>query len=228
MTLTPAPWAHFTAGARAVSSVRPSVAAPVSKPALTVRRGARLDSAIELFRTAFREAPIGMCLVTPDGGLLEVNAAFCRMMGYPPEELVRLRVRDITHPDDREQNLALLAQLVDGTVDRYEIRKRNVRRDGSAVPLLVNVAAVRDEERRLLYIVAQLQDLTRQIEAERALRETEQAHRRVLERQARQDSLTACPTGATCSSGWSRSWKPSLGATAAPPSSSATWTTSRR
>src|SRR5688572_11162123 len=81
-----------------------------------------LDSVAELFRTAFDEAPIGMCLVAPDGRFLEVNAAFCRMMGYAPAELVRLRVADITHADDRGQNLALLGQLVDGTLDRYEIR----------------------------------------------------------------------------------------------------------
>jgi diguanylate cyclase (GGDEF)-like protein/PAS domain S-box-containing protein len=165
-----------------------------SSPSSGRARGgrSRLASVAELFRTAFDEAPIGMCLVAPDGRFVEVNAAFCRMMGYPPAELVRLRVADITHADDRKQNLALLGQLVDGTVDRYEIRKRNVRRDGSPVPVLVNVAAVRDE-RRLLYIVAQLQDLTRQIDAERTLRETERAHRRVLERQARQDSLTGLP-----------------------------------
>jgi diguanylate cyclase (GGDEF)-like protein/PAS domain S-box-containing protein len=152
-----------------------------------------LDSVAELFRTAFDEAPIGMCLVAPDGRFLEVNAALCRMMGYTPAELVQLRVADITHADDRGQNLALLRQLVDGTLDRYEIRKTNLRRDGTPVPVLVNVAAVRDEERRLLYIVAQVQDLTRQIGAERALRETERAHRRVLQRQARQDSLTGLP-----------------------------------
>jgi diguanylate cyclase (GGDEF)-like protein/PAS domain S-box-containing protein len=152
-----------------------------------------LDPVAELFRTAFEEAPIGMCLVAPDGGFLEVNAAFCSMMGYAPEELLRLRVGDVTHPDHRQKNLALLRQLVDGTRDRYEIHKTNVRRDGTPVPVRVHVNAVRDEERRLLYIVAQLEDLTRQIAAERALRETEQAHRRLLERQARQDSLTGLP-----------------------------------
>jgi GGDEF domain-containing protein len=106
---------------------------------------------------------------------------------------MRLRVADITHEKDRAQNLELLRQLVDGAVDRYEIRKTNVRRDGTPVPVLVTVAAVRDEHRRLLYIVAQLQDLTSQLAAERALRDTEQAHRRVLERQARHDSLTGLP-----------------------------------
>jgi diguanylate cyclase (GGDEF)-like protein/PAS domain S-box-containing protein len=155
------------------------------------RRGHQ--SADELFRTAFDDAPIGMCLVAPDGGLLEVNAALCRMMGHSAEELVALKVRDITHPDDREQNLKLLADLVSGAVDRYEIRKRNVRRDGTLVPVLVTVAAVRDEAGTLLYIVAQLQDLTRQLEAEQALRRAEEAHRLVLERQARDDSLTGLP-----------------------------------
>jgi diguanylate cyclase (GGDEF)-like protein/PAS domain S-box-containing protein len=157
--------------------------------------GARhgLDAAGELFRTAFAEAPIGMTLVAPDGGFIEVNEAFCRMMGYPAEELVRLKVGDVTHPDDREHNLKLLADLVSGAVDRYEIRKRNVRRDGSLVPVLVTVAAVRDAAGTLRYIVAQLQDLTGQLEAERALKEAQAAHELVLERQARHDSLTGLP-----------------------------------
>ena len=155
--------------------------------------GNELDPVAELFRTAFEEAPIGMCLVAPDGAFVEVNAAFCSMLGYTASELLRLTVGDVTHPDDREKNLGLLRELVDGTRERYEIRKTNIRRDGTPVPVQVHVAAVRDDERRLLYIVAQLQDLTRQIAAERALRETEQAHRRVLERQARQDSLTGLP-----------------------------------
>jgi diguanylate cyclase (GGDEF)-like protein/PAS domain S-box-containing protein len=154
---------------------------------------ASLEAAGELFRTAFDEAPIGMCLVRPDGGFLQVNAAFARMMGYPPEELVRLRVADITHPHDRPQNLALLRSLVSGELDRYAIRKLNVRRDGSTVPVLVNVAAVRDDDGRLLYIVAQLQDLTAQLEAETALRRAEEAHRRMLESQARHDLLTGLP-----------------------------------
>jgi diguanylate cyclase (GGDEF)-like protein/PAS domain S-box-containing protein len=189
MTSLAARWKDLAILERAVDRPAPSARTAPGHSAAS----RSLDGVAELFRTAFDEAPIGMCLVAPDGRFLEVNAAFCSMMGYPPHELVRLRVADITHADDRRQNLALLGQLVDGTLDRYEIRKTNVRRDGSPVPVLVNVAAVRDEEHRLLYIVAQLQDLTRQLDAERALRETEQAHRRVLERQARQDSLTGLP-----------------------------------
>ena len=169
----------------------PAPTLPVSRVSRGTRRA--LHPVAELFRTAFHEAPIGMCLVAPDGRFLEVNAAFARMVDYAPEDLIRLRIADITHPDDRDHNLGLLRQLVDGTLDRYEIRKTNLRRDGSPVPVLVHVAAVRGERRRLLYIVAQLQDLTKQIAAERALREAEEAHRRVLRQQARQDSLTGLP-----------------------------------
>jgi diguanylate cyclase (GGDEF)-like protein/PAS domain S-box-containing protein len=156
-------------------------------------RADNLEPLNELFRTAFDEAPIGMCLVAPDGRLIEVNASLCRMMGYPAEELLKMRVEDLTHPDDRPANLALLADLVSGRRDRYEIRKTNVRKDHIAVPVQVNVAAVRDETGTLLYIVAQIQDLTGHLEAERVLRAAEEAHRKSLEQQARQDSLTGLP-----------------------------------
>jgi diguanylate cyclase (GGDEF)-like protein/PAS domain S-box-containing protein len=148
---------------------------------------------VELFRTAFDEAPIGMCLVGPDGRFLQVNEALCRMLGYEPTELLERRVADITHPDDREQTLVLLRGLLSGTLDRYEIRKTNLRKDGSAVPVQVNVVGVRGDSGDLLYIVAQIQDLTRQQAAEHALRRAEEEHRRRLEEQARHDSLTGLP-----------------------------------
>lgn len=152
-----------------------------------------LDSVDRLFRTAFDEAPIGMCLIAPDGSFLQVNSALCRMLDYAPEELLQRRVPDITHPEDRDRQRALLDEVVKGTRQRYEVRRTKLRRDGTPVPVLVNVTGVRTEAGELEYIVAQLQDLTHQTAAERALRDQEEAYLRVLEQQARHDTVTGLP-----------------------------------
>ena len=73
---------------------------------------------------------------------LEVNAAFCRMMGYPPEELVRLRVRDVTHPDDRSSSIRRRKKQLTAPEEAKRIEKRYVRADDSVVWVAVSSTLV--------------------------------------------------------------------------------------
>jgi PAS domain-containing protein len=54
-------------------------------PALPQRdiRGAGQDR----IRTAFEDAPFGMCMTMPDGPFLRAYAAVCAMPGYSEQEL---------------------------------------------------------------------------------------------------------------------------------------------
>ncbi len=54
----------------------------------------------ERFRLTIDEAPIGMALVALDGRFVRVNRALCEIVGYKPEELVRLDVPG-HHPSRR-------------------------------------------------------------------------------------------------------------------------------
>ena len=54
----------------------------------------------EQFRIAFEQAPIGMAFCSPDGQWLHVNQALCQTLGYDLHELMRLPVRQVTHPED--------------------------------------------------------------------------------------------------------------------------------
>jgi PAS domain S-box-containing protein len=56
----------------------------------------------ELFRTAFEEAPFGMCLTALDGRYLKANTSLCQMLGYSRQELLAGAWQRITHPDDQE------------------------------------------------------------------------------------------------------------------------------
>src|SRR6202035_891583 len=79
------------------------------------------------FRTAFDCAPLGMALVALDGRWIHVNCALCGIVGYSEPELLAQDFHSLTHPDDRDADLALASQLIAGALPDYQIVKRCLR-----------------------------------------------------------------------------------------------------
>jgi PAS domain S-box-containing protein len=127
----------------------------------------------ELFASAFRMSPHGMCFVNAQGQFTKVNRAMCEMLGYTEEELLRRRFADITHPDDISLDLDHLRRLTDREISSYYRTKRYIRGDGRQIWVSLAVAAVHNSEGKPVYFVGQIQDITlqRQMEEERANKE---------------------------------------------------------
>ena len=112
------------------------------------------------FRSALDDAAIGMALVAPDGGWLRVNHALCAIVGYSEEELLASTFQTITHPEDLNTDLALVRQMLGGTLRTYQMEKRYVHKAGHSVWVLLNVSLVRDNDGTPLYFISQIQDMT--------------------------------------------------------------------
>ena len=127
----------------------------------------------ELFASAFRMSPHGMCFVNPQGRFTRVNRAMCEMLGYSEEELLRRRFADITHPDDITLDLDQLRRLTAGEISSYYRTKRYIRSDARQIWISLGVAAVHDSGGKPIYFIGQIQDITlqRQLEDERANKE---------------------------------------------------------
>ncbi|MBF0284178.1 MAG: PocR ligand-binding domain-containing protein [Magnetococcales bacterium] len=121
------------------------------------------------FRGAFESSAHGMALVAPDGRLLQVNPALCRMVGYEEAELLALDFQSITHPDDLDADLAFVRQLLAGTLPSFQMEKRYLRREGGVVWGLLSVSLVRDGAGRPVHFVAQIQDISARRNAEAEL-----------------------------------------------------------
>ena len=79
----------------------------------TVKAYTRARDSEERFRSAFENAPIGMVLsdLKPPGRFLQVNRAMCEITGYSAGRARSGKsLRDITHPDDVEENETLFEQ----------------------------------------------------------------------------------------------------------------------
>ena len=135
----------------------------------------------ERFGRAFEDASIGMAVADLDMRVIEPNPAFCALLGRTPEEIIGRRVRQFTHPDDRDLNVSLHNELASGRSSSYRLVKRYLRPDGGVVWAQITVSLVRDRRRRPRYVYAQIEDITerRRAEAER------ERNSRALARRAR-------------------------------------------
>jgi len=129
--------------------------------------------------TLYRNAPIGIARLSPEGRFLRANAALTRLLGYSEREM-RLRDFDaVTHPEDVDHCRRLFFRLQRGEIDRFEMEKRFLRKDGAVVWAHVAVAAVR-RGGRLLHTVGFATDISRRKRAEARLqRLTAELERRV-------------------------------------------------
>lgn len=120
----------------------------------------RLRESEQRFRLAMANAPIGMALVGLDGAWLEVNERVCQIVGRSEQELRQLTFQDITHPDDLENDLGSMQQLMAGEIHRYTMEKRYFHGDGHIVWILLSASVVRADDGAPLYGIAQIEDIT--------------------------------------------------------------------
>lgn len=133
-----------------------------------------------LLRT-FEDAPIGMALVGLDEKIKEANAALCTMLGYSHDELLQRTVPEITHPDDRNLEATPKGEMREGAKMVFVIEKRYLRADGSVLTGRLTVSALLDDDAKPTYYLGQLEDVTREREAEAALRKSEARFRALVE-----------------------------------------------
>ncbi len=108
----------------------------------------------------FEQAPIGISKLGLDGRLLEVNQAYGEILGYAPSDLVGRLMRDFTHPDDQDENQALIARLLSGELDRFNFEKRCLHADGHIVWVSVNGSIARNPSGAPLFMIGQIEDIT--------------------------------------------------------------------
>lgn len=124
-------------------------------------------------------APIGMLLVDLERNLIRVNERFCEYLDRTPSELVGRNVREVTHPEDADNDAFLLRRLIAGEIPRYKLEKRYLRRDGSAVHTLLGVSLLRDSQGTPVHLIAQVLDITDRKAAEQKLHEQAEELRRL-------------------------------------------------
>jgi len=124
-----------------------------------------------LFRQGFDNSPIGMVLTHPaTGRYLQVNDAFCRLLGRPRDALLALTFHDVAHADDAVADEAARSRMASGAIAHYECEKRYLRPDGSHVWTSAHTIPVYHANGEVRGFFCQVVDLTARKEREEQLK----------------------------------------------------------
>src|ERR1700733_8285802 len=150
----------------------------------------------ERWRSVFENSAIGVALTDLNGRFLATNPVYQKMLGYSDEELRALSFLDISHADYREANWALVAELLEGKRQQFQIEKQYRRKDGSLIWVRNNVSLVPGTESIPRFIMALSEDITERKRAEEALRNSEERARLILDSAA--EGIFGCDPEGTC------------------------------
>lgn len=106
----------------------------------------QLSTSENKFKSLFHRAPVGMAEInTSDMSFNKVNPAYCRMTGYTEEELLRMKVVDLTHPDDIQEDALLIEEIRQKKRTEYTREKRYICKNGSIIWVQVSATYNLDE-----------------------------------------------------------------------------------
>lgn len=117
----------------------------------------------------FEHADWGIATIRQDTFTM-VNPTYAKMHGYTAKELIGRSIYDIYAPESRADLREQIRIAYENGHHIYE--SRQIRRDGSIFPVLVDTTVVRDEDGNVLYRAVNVQDITERKRVEQELHES--------------------------------------------------------
>ena len=124
---------------------------------------------------------MGWGVVDLHGNWVLVNKNLAQMVGYTREELLDLNLNQITHEEDRENDLIYLLQIINKKIESYRIEKRYVHKSGKLVHCMLTVSALYDENGHISSLIGQVVDMTENIKAKKQLQRSLNDHQVLLD-----------------------------------------------
>jgi PAS domain S-box/PAS domain S-box len=142
----------------AVAAVHEVVGRIRHEAAAAERKALEVEAREEILRITVETAQVGLALIAPGGGWLQVNERMCIILGRSRAELLHMSLGDVTAEHDQSAIEEALAMLNSGDILRWEAELHQVRGDGSRVPVEITIATVSDHPSGELVMLVQETD----------------------------------------------------------------------
>ncbi|TDT47592.1 PAS domain S-box-containing protein [Maribacter spongiicola] len=132
---------------------------------LVAEQKAQLDIIVE-------NSPLGIVL-SIDGKIVKTNSTFTNMLGYKELGLKNVTFKSISEPENELENSLSLDKMCAGELDEFTEIWKFKKNDGSTIMAKTMMTAIHDEHRKKDYQVAIIEDISKQLEADRKLKASE-------------------------------------------------------
>jgi PAS domain S-box-containing protein len=137
------------------------------------------------FRHIFEDSPMGISLLGLDGKYIQVNPAYCQMLGYTESELKKLSIFEITHSHNIFLEISLekdlMGKIEKGTINQYHLEKSYIKKDQQTLRVNQTAATIRDSLGKVRYFINMVEDISDRNKAAEDLRQSEERFRKIFE-----------------------------------------------
>ncbi len=104
-------------------------------------------------------SPLGLVLTDLTGIFISVNLPFAKMLGYKPEELAGLSIKDVTCQESYAESFDAISEVLK-TGGPISIEKSYLHKDGSSVSGITHINAMFNEDHTAGYMCTIVEDLS--------------------------------------------------------------------
>jgi diguanylate cyclase (GGDEF)-like protein/PAS domain S-box-containing protein len=127
------------------------------------------------FRSVFEQAGVGVSIANAETGtFIATNKKYCDIVGYSQDELEKINLNSITHPDDLPEQKRLSTALLAGEISEYIIQKRYIRKDRTLIWVNLTCTALWLQGEKPTEHLAIVENINDKKMAELALKESEE------------------------------------------------------
>ena len=150
------------------------------------RQAAALRESEERFAAAFERSPVAIAVIGFDGSLLHCNEAYSEIVAVPIPDLIGTDAMALVHPDDLGEAVETAVAHIESEDGRTSAPApiRMQRSDGAEVWVRFASQIVHDSTGEPAYVVATMNDITEQRNAEEALHRSEHWFRTLVQNQS--------------------------------------------
>ena len=128
-----------------------------------------LNEVEQQIKASFNQAAIGITHLSLKGMWLTSNEKFCQIVGYDQEELMKMSIFDIIHPDESPNIRKAIDELLMANVPYFSRETQCLRKDGLPVWVNVTISPVSSSSGDPLYFILFIEDITKRREIEEML-----------------------------------------------------------
>jgi PAS domain S-box-containing protein len=130
----------------------------------------------------------GFYIVSKNGMFLEVNEAYCKMIGYTREELLKMGVKDVEALETEEMIQRRIKKIFENGYDRFETKHK--RKNGTLIEIEASVKSSNDGTERMFCFMHDITERKRKEEEERKiLTQTSELNHLMIDRELRMAEL---------------------------------------
>ena len=135
-----------------------------------------LEESRKQLRAVFENKTIGIALFNDKGAFININDTFCKLLEYESDFFNTKTARSVVHPIDQELYINQIYSIYKGEINEIQIENRYVKKSGTSFWANSNISGIYNQDKKLVYYVLLLEDITAKQIAEEQLKIQEEKY----------------------------------------------------